>query len=109
MAHGRAAADAAAETARLTFGERGAGDDLPRIDVAGSDLALGIPAIDLFLRSGLASSKSEARRLIKGGGARVNGQALSDEAAVLTSGSVTAEGYIKLSAGKKKHALVQPV
>ncbi|HEY2892307.1 MAG TPA: tyrosine--tRNA ligase [Dongiaceae bacterium] len=109
MAHGRDAADAAAETARQTFGEGGAGDDLPRIEVAASDLARGIPAIDLFLRSGLARSKSEARRLVKGGGARVNGQALSDEAAVLNRGSVTAEGYIKLSAGKKKHALVLPV
>ncbi len=109
MAHGRAAADAAAETARQTFGEGGAGDDLPRIEVAAGDLARGIPAIDLFLRSGLAGSKGEARRLIKGGGARVNGQALSDEAAVLNRGNVTGEGYIKLSAGKKKHALVQPV
>ncbi len=109
MAHGREAADAAAETARQTFSEGGAGEDLPRIEVASADLARGIPAIDLFHRSGLASSKSEARRLIKGGGARVNGQALSDDAAVLNRSNVTAEGYIKLSAGKKKHALVQPV
>jgi len=109
LAHGRAAAEAAAETARQTFGEGGAGDDLPHIEVALSDLARGIPAIDLFHRSGLASSRSEARRLIKGGGARVNGQALSDDAAILTQGDVAAEGYIKLSAGKKKHALVRPV
>jgi len=109
MAHGRAAADAAAETARQTFSEGGAGEDLPRIEVAGSDLARGIPAIELFHRSGLASSRSEARRLIKAGGARVNGQALSDDAALLTRSDVTGEGYIKLSAGKKKHALVQPV
>jgi tyrosyl-tRNA synthetase len=109
MAHGRAAADAAAETARQTFGEGGAGDDLPRIEVAASDLARGIPAIELFHRSGLASSRSEARRLINGGGARVNGRPLSDDAAVLTRSDVTGEGYIKLSAGKKKHALVQPV
>jgi len=109
MAHGRAAADAAAETARQTFGEGGAGEDLPRIEVAASDLARGIPAIELFHRSGLASSRSEARRLINGGGARVNGRPLSDDAAVLTRSDVTGEGYIKLSAGKKKHALVQPV
>ncbi len=109
MAHGRAAADAAAETARQTFGEGGAGEELPRIEVASGDLARGIPAIELFHRCGLASSKSEARRLIKGGGARVNGEALGDEAAVLNRSHVTAEGYIKLSAGKKKHALVQPI
>jgi tyrosyl-tRNA synthetase len=109
LAHGKAAADAAAETARQTFGEGGAGDDLPRIEIARSDLARGIAAIDLFHRAGLAGSKSEARRLIKGGGARVNGQALDNDAAVLSERDITAEGYIKLSAGKKKHALVQPV
>ena len=109
LAHGQTAADAAAETARQTFGEGGAGDDLPRIEVARGDLARGIAAIDLFHRSGLAGSKSEARRLIKGGGARVNGQALDSDTAVLTQRDVTAEGYIKLSAGRKKHALVQPV
>ena len=73
-----------------------------------ADLARGIQAIDLLHRAGLAASKSEARRLIKGGGARVNGEAIADDAAVLTSADVTREGYIKLSAGKKKHALVRP-
>jgi len=108
MAHGEAAAEAAAETARRTFGEGSAGDDLPSIDVEGADLARGIQAIDLLHRTGLAASKSEARRLIKGGGARINGEAIADDAAVLTSADVTREGYIKLSAGKKKHALVRP-
>ena len=108
LAHGRAAAEAAAETAHRTFGEGGAGGDLPRIEIARSDLARGVPAIDLFQRCGLAASKGEARRLIKGGGARVNGQVLSDDGAILTLGDVGAQGYIKLSAGKKKHALVQP-
>jgi len=108
MAHGEAAAEAAAETARRTFGEGSAGDDLPSIEVASADLARGIQAIDLLHRAGLASSKSEARRLIKGGGARVNGEAIADDAAVLTAADVTREGYIKLSVGKKKHALVRP-
>ncbi len=92
MAHGEAAAEAAAETARRTFGEGSAGDDLPSIEVASADLARGIPAIDLLHRAGLAASKSEARRLIKGGGARVNGEAIADDAAVLTSADVTARG-----------------
>ena len=107
MAHGREAADAAAETARRTFGEGGAGEDLPSIEVARGDLERGLPAVDLLHRSGLAASKSEARRLIKGGGARVNGDAIRDDDAVLTLADVAAEGYIKLSAGKKKHALVR--
>jgi tyrosyl-tRNA synthetase len=108
MAHGAEAAEAAAETARRTFGEGSAGDELPSIEVDRADLARGLQAIELLHRSGLASSKSEARRLIKGGGARVNGEALTDDAAILTLAQVTAEGYIKLSAGRKKHALVRP-
>jgi tyrosyl-tRNA synthetase len=108
MAHGETAAEAAAETARRTFGEGSAGDDLPSIEVAAADLARGIQAIDLLHRAGLAASKSEARRLIKGGGARVNGEAIADDAVVLTAADVTREGYIKLSAGKKKHALIRP-
>ena len=108
MAHGREAAEAAAETARRTFGEGGAGEDLPSIEVARGDLERGLPAVDLLHRSGLAASKSEARRLIKGGGARVNGDAIRDDAAVLTLADVAAGGYIKLSAGRKKHALIRP-
>jgi len=108
MAHGEAAAEAAAETARRTFGEGSAGDDLPSIEVDSTDLARGIPAIDLLHRAGLAASKSEARRLIKGGGARVNGEAIADDTVLLTAADVAREGYIKLSAGKKKHALVRP-
>jgi tyrosyl-tRNA synthetase len=109
LAHGRSAAEAAAETARRTFGEGGAGDDLPTLQVARADLERGVAAIDLLHRSGLASSKSDARRLIKGGGARVNGQPLTDDTAALTLADATADGYIKLSAGKKKHALIRPV
>jgi tyrosyl-tRNA synthetase len=109
LAHGRSAAEAAAETARRTFGEGGAGDDLPTVHVARADLERGVAAIDLLHRSGLASSKSDARRLIKGGGARVNGQPLTDDTAALTLADATADGYIKLSAGKKKHALIRPV
>jgi tyrosyl-tRNA synthetase len=108
LAHGREAAEAAAESARQTFGEGGAGEDLPRIEVASADLARGVAAVDLLHRSGLAASKGAARRLIKGGGARINGVALADDSAVLTLSDVTPQGYIKLSAGKKKHALIRP-
>ena len=107
MAHGREAAEAAAETARRTFGEGGAGDELPSIEIARADLERGLQLVDLLHRAGLAASRGEARRLIKGGGARVNGAALADEAALLTLSDLTADGYIKLSAGRKKHALVR--
>ena len=108
MLHGKDAADAAAETARQTFEQGKLGDDLPVIEVPASDLESGIPAFDLFRRAGLAASGGEARRLIKGGGARVNDTQVKDENAPIGAGDVNADGAIKLSAGKKRHVLVRP-
>ena len=107
LVHGESAALAAAETARRTFEEGGTGDALPTIEVARADLDAGIPAFDLFARAGLAASKGEARRLIRSGGARLNDAPISDEGRAVTSGDL-AGGTIKLSAGKKRHALVRP-
>jgi tyrosyl-tRNA synthetase len=61
----------------------------------------------LFTRSGLAASNGEARRLIKGGGARLNDAAVADETRLVTLADVDAQGIIKLSAGKKRHAVVR--
>ncbi len=106
LLHGREAAAAAAETARRAFEEGGAADTLPTHLVAGADLAAGIAAIRLFSDSGLALSLGEARRLIRGGGARVNDVALTDEAAMVTNADLR-DGAVKLSAGKKQHRLVR--
>jgi len=108
LAHGRAAAEAAAETARRTFEQGGVGDELPFIDVPRAELERGVAAYDLFRRAGLAASNGEARRLIKGSGGRLNDAAISDENQRITLGDLTGDGYIKLSAGKKRHALVRP-
>jgi tyrosyl-tRNA synthetase len=108
LAHSRAAAEAAAETARRTFEQGGIGDELPVIDVARGELEQGIAAFDLFRRAGLAASNGEARRLIKGGGGRLNDATLADENQRITIKDLTGDGYIKLSAGKKRHALVRP-
>ncbi|HLB79437.1 MAG TPA: tyrosine--tRNA ligase, partial [Dongiaceae bacterium] len=109
LAHGAAAAAAAAETARRTFVEGGVGTGLPTIEAPRSELAAGIPAIDLLRRSGLAASNGAARRLIRAGGARVNDQVIRDETAAISLADLTPGGFIKLSAGKKRHALVRPV
>ena len=98
MARGREAAEAAAETARKTFEEGAAGEELPRISATGS-----IALADAMVQLGLAASKGEARRLIKQGGARVNGEAVNDEAFVVTVGAEV----VKISAGKKRHGLVE--
>ncbi len=108
LAHGAEGAAAAAETARRTFEEGGIGDALPTFEIPRADLEHGIPAFDLFRRCGLAASNGEARRLIKGGGGRINDAGVADETRPVTFADVTPQGIIKLSAGKKKHAIVRP-
>jgi tyrosyl-tRNA synthetase len=109
LCHGRAAAEDAAETARRVFAEGGIGGDLKAIEAPKAELAQGHPAIDYFHRAGLAPSLGEARRLVRGGGARINDQVVEDEKRLLSLKDLNAEGVIKLSAGKKRHALVKPV
>ncbi len=109
LLRGRAAAEQAAETARRTFEGDGLGEDLPSIEVPRQRLAEGIPLFQLLRESGLVASSGEGRRLIKGGGARVNDRQAADETAAVGLDDVSAEGVIKLSAGKKRHALVKPV
>jgi tyrosyl-tRNA synthetase len=109
LCHGAEAAAAAEQTARDTFGERGAGEALPAVDVPSGALEAGIPAFELFRRAGLAASNSEARRLIKGGGARINNAVVATEMQAVTAADLTPDGLIKLSAGKKQHVLVRAV
>ena len=84
------------------------GGDLPSINVAKADLERGISVLDLFVQAGLAASKGEVKRLIEGGGAKCNDVAITDVSATVAANDLTQDGYIKLSAGKKKHALVKP-
>ncbi|TVR97443.1 MAG: tyrosine--tRNA ligase [Rhodospirillales bacterium] len=109
LCHGDAAAAGAAETARQTFAEQAAGDDLPTVELGMADLQAGVPAFELFRRAGLAASNSDARRLIKGGGARINNGVIESELRLVTDADLSAEGVIKLSAGRKRHALVRAV
>lgn len=109
LCRGADAASAAAETAHKTFAEGAIGDALPRIDIAEAELRPGIPAFALMTRAGLTQSNGEARRLIKGGGARINDARVEDEAATVSLSDVNDEGVIKLSAGRKRHALVRPI
>jgi tyrosyl-tRNA synthetase len=109
MLHGKDAAEKAAATAQETFEGGGLSQDLPTVEVPLADLEFGIPAFDLFRRSGLASSGGEARRLVKGGGAKVNDTGIADENAPLGVDHISDDGVIKLSAGKKRHVLIKPV
>jgi tyrosyl-tRNA synthetase len=109
LAHGEAARDAAAETARRTFAEGSAGDELPTVEVGRAELAAGMPAFELFRRAGLAGSNGEARRLIKGGGAKLNNAPIAEETQAITHADLDAGGMLKLSSGKKRHAIVRAV
>jgi tyrosyl-tRNA synthetase len=109
LCHGREAAEAAAETARAVFEGGGSGDELPQATVAREVLGRGIPAFELFSLSGLAASNGEARRLIRGGGARINDNVVENETKAVSVEDLSANGLLKLSAGRKRHVLVRPV
>ena len=72
-------------------------------------LAEGIPAYEVLRQAGLAASNGEARRLIKGGGGRINDTAIQSETQTVGLADINPDGVIKLSAGKKRHALVRAV
>ena len=107
LAHGAAAAVEAEATAKATFTGGGAGDALPTVEIARADLDKGLPVFEALRIAGLAKSNGEARRLIKGGGASVNNEVVADEMAQVSLKDLR-DGAIKLSAGKKRHALIKP-
>lgn len=104
LLHGRAAADAAEATAREVFEKGGTGDDLPTLALSADDLGDGISIVQLLVRSGLAGSGKEAKRLIAENGAKMNDAPLTDAGLFVTPAQLAEP--IKLSAGKKRHALV---
>lgn len=106
MCHGRAAAKKAEATARETFEQGGTSADLPSIDIAADRIADGLGLLEAFVTAELAASNSEARRLVQGGGAKVNDAAQNDIGATLGTGDIV-DGVIKLSAGKKRHVLLK--
>ncbi len=106
LAHGDEAAELAEETARLAFEEGEAAETLPGIEVPLAELQAGIPAFRLFVLAGLSSSNGEARRLIRGGGGRMNDMPLVDESRVISPADLQ-DGVVKLSAGRKQHRLVR--
>ncbi|HEY4042758.1 MAG TPA: tyrosine--tRNA ligase [Rhodopila sp.] len=106
LAHGPDPARQAAETARQAFEEGETAASLPTVTVPAGDLQVGIPAFRLFALAGLASSNADARRLIRGGGAKVNDEVVGDEVRLLAT-DLLRDGAIKLSAGRKQHRLVR--
>ena len=109
LCHGVDAARDAAETARKTFEDGAFGASLPVIEIPRGELEKGVTAFEALQRAGLCASRGEARRLIKGGGGRINDTPIASETLLVTAADLNDDGFIKLSAGKKRHALVRAV
>ena len=105
LLHGAAAAEAAEATSRAVFEKGGIGDDLPTLTLSTEDVGDGISIVQLLVKSGLANTGKEAKRLIAEDGAKLNDAPLTDAGLVLQLADLTEP--IKLSKGKKKHTLVQ--
>ncbi|MCG3267571.1 tyrosine--tRNA ligase [Yoonia sp. I 8.24] len=105
LLHGAEAAQAAEATAREVFEKGGVGDDLPTVTLSVDDLGDGISIVQLFVRAGLSKSGKDAKRLIGENGARLNDAPLENPGLIIDADALATP--IKLSAGKKRHALVQ--
>ncbi len=106
LVHGDEAATTAAETARRTFEDGASDDNLPTVTITKADLDGGVGVLGLFVDAGLANSNSDARRQVQGGAAKVNDVAVGDPKATVGAADLI-DGRIKLSSGRKKHALVR--
>tara|TARA_B100001057_G_scaffold178264_1_gene179061 strand:- start:39 stop:1286 length:1248 start_codon:yes stop_codon:yes gene_type:complete len=105
LCHGADAASEAMQTAKQTFVSGGGiSAGLPQTEVSTHD-AIGMEIITVLNKVGFAASKGEARRLIRGGGARLNDVQVIDEEKTLTVSDFI-DGKAKISAGKKRHALL---
>ncbi|HEX3429582.1 MAG TPA: tyrosine--tRNA ligase [Rhizomicrobium sp.] len=109
LCHGRKAAEEAAETARRTFETGELDTNLPTVEIPRDKLADGILVANLAQLAGLTASTGEARRLMQSGGLRLNDKVVSDPKAGTSLADLGAQGVMKISIGRKKHALIKPV
>jgi len=105
LLHGSDAAQAAEATARDVFERGGVGEELPTLRLSAAEIGEGISVVQLIVRSGLAATGKEAKRLIADNGARLDDAPLLDGGLLITAADLAQP--IKLSAGKKRHALVE--
>ena len=105
--HGSKAAIESAETAKETFVKGGLGKNIPEKKVEKKIISKGINIIELIFQNGLVQSKSEARRILKNNGVKVNDILMNDEKKIIDLEDVQENNYIKLSIGKKNHLKVK--
>tara|TARA_Y100001970_G_scaffold256461_1_gene334200 strand:- start:274 stop:1539 length:1266 start_codon:yes stop_codon:yes gene_type:complete len=111
LCHGLKAAEDAAKSAKETFEKNGFGNELPTVSISKHKLENGVPLIELLVDDeyglNLVQSKSEVRRLVRNGGIKVNNQTVKDESKILNKSDSTQNKIIKISVGKKRHAIVK--
>lgn len=108
LCHGKDNADLALKTSIETFEKaQGSLEGLPEIILPKSVLAEGINLVEVLVETKLSSSKSEARKLIRGGGARIDDVAINDEGYIISLNNYSSEAKVKISSGKKNHCLVK--
>jgi len=109
LLHGADAAEAAAAAAKAAFEEGRLSDDLPTVEIPRAQFEAGVALAAVAADAGLASSRSEARRLAQGGGLRVNDAVETDGQRLLSARDLNSDGVVKLAAGRKKIVLVKAV
>ena len=107
MIYGNQIADQVEQTSKTTFEQGKSAEDLPTIMIDQARLTEGISILDMLVESQLAGSKSDARRLLRGRGAKINGQVITDEMLKVTNTNLSNDGILHLTAGKKRHVIVK--
>ena len=105
LCHGSQAAINSANTAHKVFSEDGSDENLPTLEIHNSEISDGLSLTQALLRTGLVSSGKEAKRIIAGGGARLNDQIITDAGYMLERSELN--NILKITASKKKHALIK--
>jgi len=107
MLHGLKAAKDSELTAQKTFSDKSIGKNLPIIKIKKNNLINGMNVLDMVIKTKLASSKSEVRRMIKNNGLRVNNEIVLDEAKIISHNNFDKDNKLKVSHGKKQHVIVK--
>tara|TARA_B110000037_G_scaffold97876_1_gene114740 strand:- start:4848 stop:6101 length:1254 start_codon:yes stop_codon:yes gene_type:complete len=105
LCHGSQAAINSANTAHKVFSEDGSDENLPTLEIHNSEISDGLSFTQALLKTGLVSSGKEAKRIIAGGGARLNDQIITDAGYMLERSELN--NILKITASKKKHALIK--
>ena len=109
LIHGAKAAKDSADTAKETFVKGGLGKNIPEKTMSNKELIQGVNIIDLIFQNKLVQSKSEARRILKNNGIRINDSIIGDEKKIINMNDVSKDNFIKLSIGKKNHLKVKVI